>query len=346
MLIQKELQRKGPTKTVRRAITAWYEHQTPEAIRHMWLEHRGEHGFTHRGLIQLCHVNDETIGGAGVVSPFFKRCTELLKESESGGELVGITLKTPTTKQTLPSKNAAKLPPSSSSSPTTAGAAATATSTSSPSVEQTNDTAAVVKASTCCGTAKTTSTIEISPSPVISMSKLRTTKNKNEALKIIRKFKLHYSQVPGHLLRYAPIMEALIPTMSYLQLLKCWRNMARYNHFDNPKILNLCQAILDNKKLMRRENIHPVVLLLQMNDLGIREDLTKVCCERRDFSINCIGLGYLNFILQLAPKKVEAMRMSYLQTLYTQSFGNNQGTGLRMHITINLQSNYKKSEWI
>lgn len=280
-LIQREQKHKGFTNTVRKAITSWYENQTPEELCQMWLTHRGAHGFTHKSLIKLCHINDETIGAVGVVTPFFKTCTELLKASESSDDAATIENRTDASARADEEQQAAK--------------------------------------STVADNENTKSNTEISPSAVLSVSKLRTTKNKAEALKIIRKFKLRYNQVPGHLLRFGPVMEALIPTMSYLQLLKSWRNLARYNHFDNPKIMKLCQTLFENKKLLRKDNIHPIVFLMQMRDLGIHNDLAK-----------------------LAPKRVEAMKMPLLKQLYQQSFGNNQSNGLRMHITINIQKNYRK----
>ncbi|XP_017476093.1 PREDICTED: 60 kDa SS-A/Ro ribonucleoprotein [Rhagoletis zephyria] len=278
-LIRREQNHKGFTNTTRKAITSWYENQSPDEIRQMWLTHRGAHGFTHKSLIKLCHINDETIGAAGVVTPFFKTCTELLKASESSE--TAIENHVDVTNRAEDEKKATKA------------------------------TAAEVE--------KTKSNTEMFPTAVLSVSKLRTTKNKAEALKIIRKFKLRYNQVPGHLLRFAPIMETLIPTMSYIQLLKSWRNLARYNHFDNPKIMKLCQTLFENKKLLRKDNIHPIVFLMQMRDLGLRDDIAKV-----------------------APKRIESLKMPLLKQLYEQSFGNNQSTGLRMHITINIQKNYRK----
>ena len=49
-------------------------------------------------------------------------------------------------------------------------------------------------------------------------------------------------------------------------------------------------------------------------------------------------------VLQLSPKKVEFMKMFYFRQLFVQSFGQNLGTGLRIHITINLQTGYKRSK--
>nr|XP_014103722.1 60 kDa SS-A/Ro ribonucleoprotein [Bactrocera oleae] len=280
MLIQRELKHKGFTNTTRKAITAWYEDQSPEELRQMWLTHRGAHGFTHKTLIKLCHINDETIGAVGTVTPFFKTCTELLKSSESSEETA-----------TIENHSDAK-----------------------PHVDEMQQ----IEKTATTDVEKTQSNTELPSSVILSVSKLRTTNNKTEALKIIRKFKLRYHQVPNHLLRFGPIMEALIPTMSYLQLLKSWRNLARY-HFDNPKIMKLCQTLFENKKLLRKDNIHPIVFLMQMRDMGMREDIAK-----------------------LAPKRVEALKMPLFKQLYQQSFGNNQSTGLRMHITINIQKNYRK----
>lgn len=237
MLIQRELKHKGFTNTTRKAITAWYEDQSPEELSQMWLTHRGAHGFTHKSLIKLCHINDEIIGAVGTVKPFFKTCTELLKSFESSEEAVPIENHTDAKTPVDEREQIAK--------------------TNNMDVERTK------------------SNTELSPSAILSVSRLRTTKNKAEALKIIRKFKLRYHQVPNHLLRFGPIMEALIPTMSYLQLLKSWRNLARY-HFDNPKIMKLCQTLFENKKLLRKDNIHPIVFLMQMRDLGMREDIAKV----------------------------------------------------------------------
>ncbi|XP_004537749.1 60 kDa SS-A/Ro ribonucleoprotein [Ceratitis capitata] len=258
IIIQRERNHKGFTNTVRKAINSWYESQTPDNLHQMWLSHRGGHGFTHQSLLKLCHVNDDTIGAAGVVTPFFKTCTELLKMSEG-------------------SENA---------------------------VDKEE---------------KSKSSTETTTSAILSVSKLRTTNNKTEALKIIRKFKLRYNQVPIHFLRSGPIMEALIPTMTLKQLLLSWRYLARYNHFENPKVMKLCRSVFENKKLLRKDNIHPIVLLMHMRDLGICDEKSK-----------------------LTPKRAEALKISLLKPLYQQSFGNNESTGLRMHITINIQKNYKK----
>lgn len=243
-LLRKAHNQKGLSTTARKAILNWYEAQPAEAIKNMWLNRRGAHGFTHKYLIKICHISDETLGEKTLAQTFFKTCTELLKESET---------KIVDTPQDI--KTDAVIPNNNNNN----------------NIVDTK-TANEAKASGD----KTDESTEINENIIISMSKLRTTKNKAEALKIIRKFKLNYNQVPVHLLRYAPIMEALIPTMSYMQLLHCWRNMAKNNHFEHPKIFKLCQDHLENRKLLHKANIHPIIFLMQMHELGIRGDLTRV----------------------------------------------------------------------
>lgn len=117
-------------------------------------------------------------------------------------------------------------------------------------------------------------------------------------------------------------MEAVLPSMSYLQILKCWRKMARFNHFENPKILKICQKMLENKEFAKKSRIHPVHLLMSLHEIGI-SDMCK-----------------------LPSKRVEALKLEYLNKLYKDSFHWNTESGnLRMHITLNLQSNYKKSKF-
>ncbi|KAI8121631.1 60 kDa SS-A/Ro ribonucleoprotein [Lucilia cuprina] len=294
-LIGKDLNHKGFSRTVRKAVTAWYEMQTPEAIRTMWLAHRGLHGFTHKALIKLCHIPDRTIGSAEVVTPFFKTCTELIKEAEASAATAATVAVPPATSNTgLQATNANE---------TEMVTVKTEVPEQKPLV-------------------KANSTESATPtSVVVAISKLRTTKKKHEAIKIIRKFKLPYTQVPGHLLRntHPVIMEAVLPTMSYLQILKCWRKMARFNHFDNPKILKICQKMLENKEFAKKSRVHPVHLLMSLRDIGV-SDLSKI-----------------------PTKRVEALKLEYLDKLYKDSFHwNTDGGNLRMHITVNLQSNYKK----
>ncbi|XP_067641914.1 RNA-binding protein Ro60 [Eurosta solidaginis] len=283
-LIQREQKRKGFSKTTKKAITSWYEDQSPERIREMWLAHRGSHGYTHKTLLKLCHISDETIGAVDVVTPFFKTCTELLKAAETSGD----------TAEHVENHIDAD-----------------AVSNDSKTEKDAKSDGGDVE--------KTKSNTEMSPSAILSVSKLRTTKNKFEAVKIIRKFKLRFNQVPAHLYRFPQVMEVLIPTMSYIQVLKNWRNLARQNHFENPKLMKLCQTLLENKKLLHKDNIHPIVFLMQMRDLVVRDDIAK-----------------------LTPKRVEALKMPLLKQLYEESFGSNEATGLRMHITINIQKNYRK----
>lgn len=290
-LIAKEQNHKGFSRTVRKAITSWYEIQTPEAIRTMWLAHRGLHGYTHKGLIKLCHISDDTIGSAEVTTPFFKTCSELIKEAET---------KVDGTVQ-----------------PTSSTANGVATDANANETSKGNDKKMLPQQKSL---EKPTS--ESTPtSVVVAIAKLRTTKKKHEAIKIIRKFKLPYTQVPGHLLRHPVIMEAVLPSMSYLQILKYWRKMSRFNHFDNPKILKICQKMLENKELAKKSNVHPIHLLMSMHDIGIK-DLCK-----------------------MPTKKAESLKLDYLDKLYKESFHWHADSGnLRMHITLNLQNNYKKSK--
>ncbi|KAM7349063.1 RNA-binding protein Ro60 isoform 1-T2 [Cochliomyia hominivorax] len=296
-LIGKEQNRKGFSRTVRKAITAWYEMQTPEAIRTMWLAHRGLHGFTHKTLIKLCHVTDNTIGSAEVVTPFFKTCSELIKEAETQAAALNATTANPQETGQSTSSNAI---------------VATDSNANETPLDKDKTDQKIFQKSNSSDSATPTSI-------VLAISKLRTTKKKHEAIKIIRKFKLPYTQVPGHLLRHPVIMEAVLPSMSYLQILKCWRKMARFNHFDNPKILKICQKMLENKEFANRSRIHPIHLLMSIHDIGI-SDLCKV-----------------------PTKRVEALKLEYLHKLYKESFHWQTDSGnLRMHITLNLQNNYKK----
>lgn len=280
--IAKLQNRKGFSRTVRKAITAWYELRTPDTIRTMWMSHRGLHGFTHKALLKLCHISDNTLGSPQVSSLFFKTCTELIKEAESREASI------PSTEDT--SEEAEKKQ-----------AAASDTNAKPP------------KGATPAQTEDITTAV----------SKLRVIKKNHDALKIIRKYKLPFHQVPGHFLSYAPIMAQLIPTMSYLQVLKCWRRMGQSKHLENQRIFKLCKARLENKDLARKTNVHPVHILINMHDVGvISGDLSK-----------------------LPTKKVESYKIEYLDKLYRDSFQWQQGCGkLRMHITLNLQSSYKKSK--
>lgn len=282
-ILGKDKNRKVFSKTVRKAITSWYSARTPEELRIMWLTHRGQHGFNHKTLIRLCHISDEKLGGKEVATPFFKTCTQLLKDSET-------------------------------MSPERSTLAASSVNRDDEDVPMEN-----------VNEPKPKSMVEIPSDITLSMSKLRTTKNKNEALRIIKKFNLRLNHVPRHLLKYFPIMDHLLPTMSYMQLLKNWRLMARFNHFDHPKIFRQCQNILENKKLLQDANIYPITLLINMRSMGIRNDIS-----------------------QMAPKRVESLKMHYIKQLYNQSFGHGYSkdrkkNNLRMHITMNFQENYKDS---
>lgn len=288
---------KGFSRTARKAITSWYEMRTPEAIRTMWMAHRGLHGFTHKALIKLCHISDGTIGSAEVSTLFFKTCTELINESEKQSEAAttnGETANEEEVKETSP----------------------VLTTDSNANETKVND----LNVQSNSAPKPPASASDLS----MAVSKLRVTKKNHDALKIIRKYKLPYHQVPGHFLGYAPIMAQLLPSMPYLQVLKCWRRMAKNKHFENQRIFKLCKSRLENKELARKTNIHPVQILINMHDIGIVSgDLTK-----------------------LPNKKVEAYKMQYLNQLYRDSFQWQAGCGkLRMHITLNLQSNYKKSKY-
>ncbi|XP_075155967.1 RNA-binding protein Ro60 [Haematobia irritans] len=292
MRIAKLQNHKGFSRTVRKAITAWYELRTPDAIRAMWMAHRGLHGFTHKTLIKLCHVSDDTLGAPNVSSLFFKTCTELIKESEivSNG-IPPIEGEVPNTEKT----------------PATDSNANEATANDLNAPQQNSNV--------------TNNQPPNSEDLATAVSKLRITKKNHDALKIIRKYKLPFKQVPGHFLSYAPIMAQLIPTMSYLQVLKCWRRMGKNKHLENQRIFKLCKARLENKELVRKTNVHPVHILLNMHEAGV------VSGE----------------IPKLPKKKVEAYKMEYLDKLYRDSFQWQSGIGkLRMHITVNLQSSYKK----
>lgn len=289
-LICKLHQRKCFSRTVRKAISAWYELQTPDTLRTMWMAHRGLCGFTHKVLIKLCHVTDIELGSADVAKPFFKTCSDLIKETETAPDPKTNNKQTP---------NQAKQP---------------ATNVAAPTV--------VVKQEREVKT-ETTKTPPTHEELILGISKLRTTKKNHDALKIIRKYKLPYTQVPGHLLNYAPILTQLLPTMSHFQIFKCWRRMARNRHLDNHKIFKICKSRLENQKLAKQLRLQPIHFLMSMRDNGIVNEAKK-----------------------MPPKKVASFKMDYLNNLYLDTFQwNAPGDNLSMHITLNLQSNYKKSKF-
>uniref|UniRef100_A0A1I8Q4U4 TROVE domain-containing protein n=1 Tax=Stomoxys calcitrans TaxID=35570 RepID=A0A1I8Q4U4_STOCA len=318
MRIAKLQNHKGFSRTVRKAIKAWYEMQTPDAIRTMWMAHRGLHGFTHKSLIKLCHISDGTLGSTTVSTLFFKTCTELLKETETEANAVG----------TPPAMDNATANEGGVSTDTNANETK-ANNLNSQSQEQQHQTNTQPQQTTTQPQqpnpqppqSNATSNPPTSEDLATAVSKLRITKKNHDALKIIRKYKLPYQQVPGHFLSYAPIMAQLIPTMSYMQVLKCWRRMGQNKHLENQRIFKLCKARLENKELARKTNVHPVHILINMHNIGvISGDMSK-----------------------LPSKKVESYKMDYLDKLYRDSFQWQSGVGkLRMHITVNLQSNYKK----
>ncbi|KAL9882353.1 RNA-binding protein Ro60 isoform 1-T1 [Glossina fuscipes fuscipes] len=277
ILIAKEQNRKGFSKTVRKAITCWYETRPAEKLQDMWLKHRGQHGFTHKSLLKLCHISDAKISGSTV--PFFKTCTELVEDSKAKSSVNANELNE-TTERT----------------------------NSNPTQEQIDfKKKRVFKMNST--TAQT----------ILDVAKLRTITNKKEALNIIRSNRLRYDQVPTHFLKSASIMEILIPSMTYLQLIKNWRRLAQSKLLQDPKIMQACERMLSNRKLQRK--IQPINFLINMRRMGIRGDITR-----------------------LSPKRVENMKMKYIQDLYQNLFTltpDKSITDLRMHITINLQASYK-----
>lgn len=368
------------SRTVRKALKAWYEMQTPEAIRTMWMAHRGLHGFTHKTLIKLCHISDETMGASDVASPFFLTCTILLKEAETklnNANKPVIILPTRTSKKKSEAKaidsnaNATQTVQAPSNVPTqesvdesTANANIMQTDAEAPSIVPTQESVdestananimqtdadapsnvptqesvdeSTTNANAMQIDAQAPSNIQpqqnaenpaatvLQPAKgsalVVAISKLRTTKKINEAIKIVRKYKLPYTQVPGHWQRNPVIMETCLHSMSYLQILKSWRKMARNNHFEEEaRVFKLCKRLLENREFAKKCRVHPIHLLMSLHDMG---NLDK-----------------------LPTKKVEALKLDYLTKLYKDSFHWHQNSGkLRMCITVNLQTNYKKSK--
>ena len=125
-----------------------------------------------------------------------------------------------------------------------------------------------------------------------AVSKLRYIKSKYEAIKIIRKFKLHYNQIPGPLLRYPMIMAAILPTMPYLQILRCWRKMARYHYLKNEKIFTKIKKIVGNKETFRKNRLQPLHILLNLRKATSTNEKNKS-----------------------PPKRQEALRLDYLESL-------------------------------
>ena len=317
-LIAKEQMQKIFSRTVRKAITAWYASRTPEAIRAMWTEHRGLHGFTHRVLFKLCHISDQVLGCPNeIVKPFFKTCTQILIENN---EIV------------VPaSASSEQAPPviKSSSDATIASAEESLPKDEEKIEDKTEDKMEEKmeekiedKMEVEQQDASKSSSKDVPSNVFVAISKLRHTKSKHEAVQIIRKFKLHYNQIPGHLLRYPMIMEAILPTMSYLQILRCWRKMARYHHLKNEKIFIKIKKILGDKETFKKNRLYPIHILL-----NLRKAASAVDCNK------------------LPPKRQEALRLNYLESLYKDSYLWHQESGnLRMFITVNLQTNYKKSK--
>ncbi|XP_055913132.1 RNA-binding protein RO60 [Eupeodes corollae] len=92
--IQQLQGRKGLSRTTKKAVVAWYEKCTPEELREMWKSHRGMYGFSHKNLIYMCHINDETLGDETVCQAFLKTCSELIKEDELKNEDVIMEMST------------------------------------------------------------------------------------------------------------------------------------------------------------------------------------------------------------------------------------------------------------
>uniref|UniRef100_A0A1A9W1X2 TROVE domain-containing protein n=1 Tax=Glossina brevipalpis TaxID=37001 RepID=A0A1A9W1X2_9MUSC len=274
ILIAKEQNRKGFSKTVRKAISCWYETRPAENLQEMWLKHRGQHGFTHKALLKLCRLSDAKISGSTV--PFFKSCTQLIEDSKIRSNVKENELNKSTNSNTT-------------------------------------------KEQTDCKRKRVSKVNTTIAQTMLDVATLRTTTNKKEALNIIRSNRLRYDQVPTHFLKSASIMEVLIPSMTYLQLLKYWRRLAQSKLLQDPKIMQACERMLSNRKLQRK--IQPITFLINMRRMGIRGDITR-----------------------MSPKRVENMKMKYIQDLYQNLFtfaSDKSANGMRMHITINLQASYK-----
>lgn len=165
-------------------------------------------------------------------------------------------------------------------------------------------------------------TATVNARPPLTKSRLHLTRIKSEALRIIYKFKVPINEVPRHLLKHYMIVEYYLPTMSHVDLLKIWSHLGRYKHFDRWKIFKQCKSILKSIKTVRNGNLFPITLLLNMHDMGIYGDLSK-----------------------LDPNRVASLRMDYLKDLYNKSFDDGIPENIRMHITLNFQENYKNSEF-
>lgn len=361
-LIAGKLKRKGFSRTIRKAIKRWYEKKTPDELFKMWSTRRGDHGFTHKSLIKLCNVTDKILGISPQTALIFQKCSNVIKEADNATEdklsedlktkvnlqqeeeqninkknkkknkkkkLAANATKESSTETTTPAEVATAAPAAVNAKPTVENSALALQNDKSKSTDDDKSALAAKLAAKQLKRANyQSSTVPVSDaskSLTLAMSKLRTTKRKNEALRIISSHELQYKQVPSQYLKHPIVLQYLIPNMNHMQLLKCWRDANGYKVYHNQVVQKIFQTVLDDKKELLR-HIHPIHAKINIERLGLHKHITMSL--------------YLKF---------EKAQNAYLNEMYGSTLkwaaSSKTYNGSRMLITMNLQDRYRSSKW-
>ncbi|XP_037936290.1 60 kDa SS-A/Ro ribonucleoprotein [Teleopsis dalmanni] len=150
------------------------------------------------------------------------------------------------------------------------------------------------------------------PENIMLMAKLRTTRNPEEAAEIIQKANFSYENIPSTFLQHTEVLQVLLKSMPYIELIKCLATLIRNKDVKYKPSIKICKELLENKKLIHQYDIHPIMLLIELDKSGFLKDVDK------------------------EESKIDFIKTDFIKTIYRKSFGANQATGLRIHITISL----------
>ncbi|XP_030380775.1 uncharacterized protein LOC115628718 [Scaptodrosophila lebanonensis] len=150
---------------------------------------------------------------------------------------------------------------------------------------------------------------------IMGIAKVRLVNSAKDALPLISEHSLSYEHVPRNVVKSSELVTALLPTMSYEHLFHSFPKFRRFympHKFTNSDYV---RQLFDEAKL-RASNMQPIRFLLK----GKREANAK----------------WLRGVNRPPCSRTHNL----MQSLLKKSFGLNKPLGLRIHVTLNLESTY------
>ncbi|KAH8416577.1 hypothetical protein KR222_010134, partial [Zaprionus bogoriensis] len=168
---------------------------------------------------------------------------------------------------------------------------------------------------------------------ILGIVKLRLAQTAAVALPIVKQLALSFEHVPRNMMHDPELVNVLLPSMSYEQLLQTWPSfLGLYKPYRGGQS-DYTQLFFEESKL-RDANVQPIRLLLQQTRL--QKHRRVVSAMRHDK----YSAMYNALAPQISKGVVTAAPPCFMHELYKRSFGLNKPLGVRLHITLNVELCY------